>query len=248
MTSPHTDALTFVLVHGAWHGGWCWSRTAHILRQQGHTVFTPTQTGLGERSHLLGPGITLDTFVQDIIKVLDYENLHNVILVGHSFGGLTITGVADQRAARIAQLVYLDAFILGSGISTFDTLPAAVIDKMTAAAHALNPQAPAVPAPKPASLGLSRPEDLEFMTGRLTPQPLGVYETSLTLEHPVGNGLPATYIQCTDPVFSAVQGSFEWVKAHTDWKVEQLATGHDAMVSAPEELARLLVRVASASC
>ena len=113
---------TFVLVHGAWHGGWCWKRVRDILEAAGHRVYTPTQTGLGERSHLLGPGITLDTFVRDVFNVLVWEDLHEVILVGHSFGGASITGVADRERNRIAHLVYLDALVPQSGQSPFSVI------------------------------------------------------------------------------------------------------------------------------
>src|SRR5690606_951056 len=115
MTGPSIHACTFVLVHGAWHGGWCWSRLASLLRAAGHNVYTPTLTGLGERNHLLNNDVGLQTFVDDIVNVLVWEDLQDVILVGHSFAGVVITGVADVMPERIRQLVYLDAFILESG-------------------------------------------------------------------------------------------------------------------------------------
>ena len=241
MTLTPSPSRKFVLVHGAWHGGWCWSRVAERLRAQGHTVYTPTQTGLGERSHLLHPGITLQTFVDDVVNLLKWEDLHDVTLVGHSFGGLTITGVADQVPERLRNLIYLDAFLLGHGVSTFDTLPAAVIDKLRAIAHQSPAAAPAVPAPKPASLGLSSPDDIAFVAGRLTPQPLSVYETALTLNNPVGNNLPCTYVHCAEPSFEAVEGSREWVRTNTQWAWAELKTGHDAMVSDPEAVAGILL-------
>lgn len=241
MTLTASTPRRFVLVHGAWHGGWCWSRVAASLRAQGHTVYTPTQTGVGERSHLLGTGITLQTFVDDVANLLKWEDLHDVTLVGHSFGGLTITGVADIMPGRLRNLVYLDAFILGHGVSTFDTLPAAVIDKMRAVAHASPTPAPTVPAPKPASLGLQDPNDIAFVAGRLTPQPLSVYETALSLANPVGNNLPCTYVHCTNPSFAAVESSREWVKQNTNWHWAELETGHDAMVSDPDAVAGLLI-------
>src|ERR1700690_637004 len=115
-----TAAQTFVLVHGAWHGGWCWSRVADRLRAAGHQVFTPTQTGLGERKHLLSKDITLDTFTKDITNVIEAEELSNVVLVGHSFGGLAISGVADAIPERIRHLVYLDSLIVEGGKSPLD--------------------------------------------------------------------------------------------------------------------------------
>lgn len=221
---------TYVLVHGAWHGGWCWSRVAGPLRRQGHRVFTPTLTGLGERSHLLSRHVTLDTFVQDIANVLIWEDLSDVILVGHSFAGPVISGVADRCAARIRHLVYLDAFILENGQSAFDTLPLDLVERLRLSARETNTLA----APRPASLGLTRPEDIAFVGSRLTPHPIGSYETALSLEHPIGNEVPATYLACMLPPFAAVDGSRQWVRknaAHWNWK--ELAAGHDAMVSAP---------------
>lgn len=237
-----SSSHTFVLVHGAWHGGWCWSKVADRLRASGHKVYTPTFTGLGERSHLLNPSITLQTFVQDIANVLVWEDLNQVTLVGHSFGGLVITGVADILRERLQQLVYLDAFILESGVSTLDTLPDDVVAKLRAMAAAQ--PIPSLPAPKPKSLGLFDADDIAFVESRLTPHPLGAYETALQLQHPVGNGLPCTYVHCTAPSFAAVEGSRQWVKANTSWDWSELEAGHDAMVSAPGLLAERLNQLA----
>lgn len=240
-TSPFASH-TFVLVHGAWHGGWCWSKVADALRSCGHEVYTPTLTGLGERSHLVGCDVTMQTLVQDVANVLTWEDLQDVTLVGHSFGGLVISGVADLMPQRLHRLVYLDAFLLESGVSTFDTLPADVVEKLRAVA-ADQPVA-ALPAPRPKSLGLTDPDDIAFVESRLTPQPLGTYETSIQLKHPIGNGLPCTYVHCTSPSFAAVQESREWVKSNTNWPWMELETGHDAMVSAPSLVTRLLCSLA----
>ena len=118
-----SNDATFVLVHGAWHGGWCWSRVAPLLRGAGYPVFAPTLTGLGERLHLLTPQVDLDTHVRDITSLLDYEDLHNVILVGHSYGGMVISGVAETAGTRLAQLVYLDAFLPENGKALKDYSP-----------------------------------------------------------------------------------------------------------------------------
>src|SRR3954452_4236427 len=114
-TFERSDQATFVLVHGAWHGGWCWKRLTPLLRAAGHEVVVPTLTGLGERSHLLTPEVGLDTHIRDITAVLKYEDLHNVVLIGHSYGGMVIAGVAEEVPERIAQLVYLDAFLPDNG-------------------------------------------------------------------------------------------------------------------------------------
>src|SRR4029434_2852764 len=111
---------TYVLVHGAWHGGCCWARVARLLRDAGHEVYTPTLTGLGERAHLARPETDLETHVQDVAAVLESEERRQVRLGGHSYGGMVITGVAARTSGRIAHLVYLDAFVPEAGKSLLD--------------------------------------------------------------------------------------------------------------------------------
>src|SRR5262245_47912163 len=121
--SERSMTKTYVLVHGAWHGAWCWRDVAAALRAKGHHVTTPTQTGVGERSHLMSRDITLDTFVADIVNHIETEELSDVILVGHSFGGVSITGAADRIPSRLRHLVYLDGVILQDGHNVFSTVP-----------------------------------------------------------------------------------------------------------------------------
>ncbi|HEX7388038.1 MAG TPA: alpha/beta fold hydrolase [Castellaniella sp.] len=234
----HTPC-TYVLVHGAWHGGWCWSRVAERLRSAGHRVFAPTLTGLGERSHLLSSSINLDTFIQDIHNVLIWEDLHDVVLVGHSFGGLVISGVADQLANRIQRLVYLDAFLLPPGISTFDSLPPETVAKIEQRATATGGILP----PRPTTLGLEAEEDIRFVQDRLTPHPIGSYRQALSLEHYLGNGLPITHIRCTQPAFPAVAAGQAWAKGmyKSKWRWAELPCSHDAMVVAPDLVAQALI-------
>ncbi|WP_323000363.1 alpha/beta fold hydrolase [Castellaniella sp.] len=232
-------AHTYMLVHGAWHGGWCWSAVAQRLRQAGHLVHTPTLPGLGERSHLLGPDITLDTFIRDIEKQLITQDLRDVILVGHSFGGLVISGVADRLPGRLRRLVYLDAFLLPPGKSTFDTLPDTVVQRLELSAAGTGGIAP----PRPESLGLSRAEDIAAVQGRLTPHPIGTYREPLRLDHPLGNGLPVTYLRCIQLPFPAVSQAYEWARETygSRWSWQDLACGHDAMISAPDQVAEALL-------
>ncbi len=114
---------TFVLVHGAWHGAWCWKRVRSALEKQGHQVFTPTLTGVADRSHLSSPEVNLESHIADVVNVIRWEELSNVVLCGHSYGGAVISGVADRIADRIGALVYLDAFVPENGQSLHDTLP-----------------------------------------------------------------------------------------------------------------------------
>jgi pimeloyl-ACP methyl ester carboxylesterase len=229
---------TFVLVHGAWHGGWCWSKVSSILRTRGHTVVTPTQTGLGERAHLISKSIDLDMFVTDIANVLKYEDLNDVILVGHSFGGNAISGVADRMRDRIRQLVYLDAVMLENGQSVFGLLPPDIVAARTKAAEESSGGL-SIPAPPPAAFGISDPAQAAFVQPRFTPHPFGTFTSPLKLGNKVANGVPATYIVCTDPIYKPLEASRNWIKA-AGWKAIEIKTGHDAMVTAPERLADML--------
>ena len=237
-----TAAQTFVLVHGAWHGGWCWSRVADRLRSAGHQVFAPTQTGLGERKHLLSKDITLDTFTRDIVNVIEAEELSNIVLVGHSFGGLAISGVADAMPERIRHLVYLDSLIVEGGKKPFDSLPPDVVAARLKAAQDSSAGL-SLPNPPPSVFGVSDAADTDWVKRRLTPHPLGTYTSTLNIKGPLGNNLPRTYIHCTDPSYAALQASRDWVKAQQGWRWADIATGHDAMVTAPDQLARMLIGV-----
>ncbi|WP_269583551.1 alpha/beta fold hydrolase [Roseibium sp. Sym1] len=232
---------SFVLVHGVWHGGWCWSRVADILRARGHRVTTPTQTGLGERAHLINTDITIQTFVEDIVRHLDCEDLKEVVLVGHSFGGIPVTGAADVIPERIGKLVYLDAIMLESGETWFDLLPPELAADRKALAETSSGGLSLPPAP-PESFGVTRPEDVAFLEPRLTPHPFRTFTTALELKHPLGNGLPVHYIQCTDPPYPPAKVALKRALRH-GWPVSQIATGHDAMVTEPEGLADLLEEI-----
>lgn len=239
MTEPRR---TFVLVHGAWHGGWCWQETRAVLEEAGHRVFTPTQTGLGERAHLLSRNITLDTFVEDIANVLRFEALNDVVLVGHSFGGLAISGVADRMPERLRQLIYLDSMLLESGQCPFDTLSAEVVEGRIRAAEESSGGL-SLPFPKPKSLGILTEADAAKLGNRLTPHPVSTYRSPLHLKHPLTNGIPAAYVVCTDPIYTPLEASRQFAKAKGLPFIE-FATGHDAMITAPDALAHLLMKIA----
>jgi pimeloyl-ACP methyl ester carboxylesterase len=230
----------FVLLHGAWHGGWCWREVAALLRARGHAVTTPTQTGLGERRHLFSGAITLDTFVQDVVAHLEAEEIEDAVLVGHSFGGLGISGAADRVPQRIRRLVYLDALVLEDGQAPFDIMPQAVVDSRRQLA-AEQGGGLFIPIPPVAAFGV--PEDhprAAWMRRRMTPHPLGTYETPLRLRHPVGNGLPRTYIAAIAPAYAALGAIQARLKAQPGWDWREIASGHNAMVTAPELLAAML--------
>jgi len=237
----HDDPRTYVLVHGAWHGGWCWKRVRDILEAAGHRVYTPTQTGLGERSHLLGPGITLDTFVRDVCNVLVWEDLRDVILVGHSFGGASVTGAADRERNRIAHLVYLDALVLQNGQSPFSVIGEEIA--ATRREQAIRASGGVwMPPPDPAAFGVVDPEDAAWLRARCTPHPVSVYEDRLVLNAPVGAGLPATYI-AVNPHYGPGQASRAYARSRPDWTYQEIEAGHDAMVTSPGLLAEALLHI-----
>lgn len=229
---------TFVLVHGAYHGAWCWKDVAQRLRALEHEVYTPTLTGLGERSHLLAIRPTLETFIEDVAQVIRYEDLTDVILVGHSFAGAVVSALADRIPDRLAHLVYLDAQVLLSGQAPADTAPAAVIDTYKERAQAsgnLSIQPPPVEA-----FGIVDPAMTQWVRDRVTPHPYQTYFDRLELKHPLGNGLPATYIAVTAPLFPNTAHSRQVAREQPGWNYLEIPTGHDAMLLMPEELANML--------
>lgn len=232
---------TFVLVHGAWHGGRCWKRVADILRARGHVVTTPTQTGLGERSHLLSESITLSVFVDDIVNHLKWEDLMDVVLVGHSFGGAAITGAADAVPERIARLIYLDAVIMEYGETWFSLLPKELVKERIEAAKERSGGL-SLPVAPVETLGVFDPADAEYLVSKLTPHPLATFTSELKLDGPVGNRLPASYVTCTDPVYEPAVVCRQRAK-EAGWPIVELSTGHDAMITAPLATADLLERL-----
>jgi len=236
------EPLTFVLVHGIWHGGWCWSQVAEILRGRGHSVTTPTLTGLGERSHLLSESITLETFVEDIVNHLTWTDLSDVVLVGHSFAGAVIIGAADRVPERIAGLIFLDAAIMEDGETWFGLLPKEIVDGRMAKAQASSGGI-SLPVAPPESFGVTDPDQAAYLERMLTPHPLATCTTPLKLDAPPGNGLPAHYIVCTRPAYPPVAAMHKRAR-EAGWPISELATGHDAMVIAPQKTADLLEEVA----
>ncbi len=234
----------FVLVHGAWHGGWCWERVAALLRAAGHCVFTPTQTGLAERMHLLSKAITLETFIADIANTIEAWELTDVILVGHSFGGLAISGVAGSMPHRIRRLVYLDALIVEGGQRPLDVLSPEIVASRTKLAQETSGGI-SLPVPSPSAFGVVDAEDAAWLRRRLTPHPFGTYTSPLPIKGPPGNNLPRSYIACTNPLYQPLEAVRRWVKAQPGWDCREIETAHDAMVTAPEELSRLLLEEAA---
>lgn len=242
------STATFVLVHGAWHGGWCWRFVSERLVARGHRVFAPTLTGQGERRHLLGAATSLDVAIADIENLIDAEELDDVVLVGHSYGGLVASGVADRKRDALRALVFLDSLLVENGQSAFDVLPRAVVDERLASVAASG-QTLGIPVPDGLG-GTGIPEDhplAPWVRRRLTPHPLATYRTPLSLHHPVGNGLPCTYVHCANPSYDTLAPVRDRVRQKPGWGWETLDSGHDAMVLDPDLLVALLERLAAAA-
>ena len=228
------------MVHGAWHGGWCWRRVAERLASLGHRVFCPTLTGLGERAHLLSREVNLSTHIADVVGLLDAEELNEVVLVGHSYSGIVITGVAARARTRVRQLVYLDSAIVEDGASWSDVVPPNVAAERRKIAQDSSGGV-SMPVPKAEVFGLHDPKDLAWVQRRMTPHPFGPFDQKMHWGGPVGNGLPKVYVDCIDPVYAGLAPVKDRYRGKPGWPFVELKSGHDAMVSAPEETTKLLL-------
>jgi pimeloyl-ACP methyl ester carboxylesterase len=228
---------TFVLVHGAWHGGWCYARVAALLRARGHTVFTPTLTGQGERAHLISGAINLSTHIEDVLGVFRFERLSEVVLAGHSYGGMVITGVADRIPERIKALAYLDAFIPEDGQSLFDiNIPA---NTQRFLDHAGRTGGLSVPAPSAAYFGVNA-ADAPTVDELATPHPLGCFTEKLKLSGAYRSVKKHLYVHGTVlPRESPFKRFYEQAR-NNGWSAHALACGHDVMLDMPEQTAELL--------
>ncbi|MGW3645538.1 alpha/beta fold hydrolase [Streptomyces sp. NPDC000878] len=235
---------TYVLVHGGAHGGWCYQPAARLLREAGREVYAPTLTGVGERSHLLRPDIDLDFHIKDVVQVLEYEDLRDVILVGHSYGGMVVTGVADRAADRIGHLVYLDAATPVDGQSLSDLSPKATVRSKGKVVEGV--ELVMFPGTEPIPhYGVTDPDAIAWMTPKLTPHPYRCFEQPLRLNNESALwAIPQTQIVCTSTLPHRDPARMEPARAAGRlWDVD---TGHDLMISEPEAVADLLLRVPSA--
>jgi pimeloyl-ACP methyl ester carboxylesterase len=241
---------TYVLVHGLWHGGWCWRRVAPLLREAGHEVFTPTLTGLGERAHLSNPEIDLDTHTRDVLGVLRYEDLDHVILVGNSYAGMVITAVIDQAAERIAHLVYLDAFIPQDGQSMADFVGPAFLSAFREQVRTAGEgwRLPALPLEAygitDEAYGITDEDDRRWMRPKLVDQPFKTVLQSVRMTHPSAADLPRTFIYCNQPAIGPFDQFAERARTDEGWCYRELAAGHFPMITAPRKTADLLLELA----
>lgn len=224
---------TFVLVHGAWHGGWCWRDVRNMLLDAGHRVFTPTLTGLGEREHLSSEDINLSTHVQDVINLIHFEELSNVSLVGHSYAGYVVSLVADTVKDQLAEIIYLDASIPEEGKPFF---PADRINELLElyGSHL-----------RPGSLeflGLEEnTPEADWVLKHLRPHPIGCFIEPVVYKNNGAAGVPKTFIRCTGNPRSRNDPILEMTEDDAEWQYVRIEAGHNAMVTEPAQLSKMLL-------
>lgn len=229
----------FVLVSGAWHGGWCWDRVAPILRAAGHEVYAPTLTGLSDRAHVLNRSVGLGTHIEDVTSLIEAHDLHGVTLVGHSYAGQVITGVADALSDRVSQRIYLDAFVGDNGDAAIDLLPEKIAGHYRESVQNSG-FGWLIPTRSLEILGVTDDADLDWLRPRLTAHPWKTYteQLNVTGKHET---VDATFVECVD-----------WMRVFTPqaekaaargWATREIASGHEAMVTAPGQLAALFLEL-----
>ncbi|WHI46458.1 alpha/beta fold hydrolase [Microbulbifer sp. JMSA004] len=230
---------TFVLVHGAWQGGWCWKRVSALLRQYGHEVYCPTLTGLGERAHLLCESIDLDTHIQDILGVVACEELTDIVLCGHSYGGVVITGVADKLHQYIRSLVYLDALVPENGQNVIDLLPADIGMELQKAARTKGDGYRVAPTPAIAfGVGM---QDQGWVDRHCVDHPLGSFVQAIELQGLWKQVARYRYIYATGWTPGIGGPFFKKAQREVGWEAMTIPCGHDVMIDMPKELAQILV-------
>lgn len=232
---------TYVLAHGAWSSAFAWKRMRELMREAGHELYTPSLTGLGERSHLASPNVDLDTHIMDVVNVLHYEDLTDVRLIGHSYGGMVATGVLDRAADRIARVIYVDAFVPRDGQCLLDLAGDAAREKMTQSAlqngDGWRVKSNPLPVDTPADLA-------EWLSARRHEHPLG------TLTQPVrltgaGNAVPRDYIYCTRPMPGDGFAQFlARARSEAGWTAHEIDATHNPHITMPEQLVDLLMDIA----
>jgi pimeloyl-ACP methyl ester carboxylesterase len=229
----------FVLVHGAYHGGWCWRDTATVLRGQGHTVYCPSLTGLGERAHLASLEVGLPTHIDDIANLIHWEDLQEVILVGHSYGGVVIGGVADALAHKIKALVFVDALLPQDGLSVmqYQTPERAEFLRNRARKH----DGWRLPPISAAVYGIDDPDKARWVDEKCVAHPLATFEDRQKLSGAWQDVSSLSYIRCTQSGLDYLDRFSEHAAAEPKWRVHYMPTGHDCMVTEPDHLAALLM-------
>jgi len=231
---------TFVLVHGAWHGAWCWRRVSDRLEAKGHKVYVPTLTGLGACSHLLNKDVNLSTHITDVVNLVKWEDLSNIVLVGHSYAGYVVTGAAEQIGDKVASIVFLDAFVPGNG----DSLAAGASQPVKDALAAAKGRGEIVLKPVPAAVFRVNEKDRAWVDAKCTPQPIATMEEGVKYTGGREKIAKKTYIRAKGYPSVPFDTALGKLKADSSWKTFEMTAGHDAMVDQPQELTDILMQVA----
>jgi len=233
----------FVLIHGAWHGGWCWRYVSELLSRRGHRVFAPSLTGLADRSHLLSNSITLDTHINDIVNLFRWEDIRDAVLVGHSYGGWPISGAVERIGDRVSSIVFLDAFMPESGQRILDVSAPQFRGQIL---EAISKGEPGRPAPQAESFKILDSKNASWVNSKMTPQPTGTASQTITLTGARERISKKTYIRAPrypSPMFDAALAK---CKAAGEWRTIELAeteSGHNVMIDAPARLVEILLEV-----
>ena len=241
---------TFVLIHGAWHGGWCWWKVAPLLQEAGRTVLTPSLTGLGDRAHLAAlmppASFNLDLHIRDVAQLLESNDLQDAVLVAHAYAGMVITGVAEVCPERIAALVYVNGVVPADGEAMVDQLEAVRGPEFVARIRQhIADSAPFMPAPTTSDeiaerWSITDPDDQRFVLPRLSPQPTLTFSQPVRTGRPEAQALRREFVLCSESGFEAVAEK----AAASNWGVHRIDTGHDPMITTPRELADILLAIA----
>ena len=232
-------ASKFILVHGAFHGGWCYGRVAALLRKAGHQVWTPSLSGMAENAHQFSGSINLSTHIEDIVRLIDVEDIDDAVLCGHSYGGMVIAGVADKRLKAIRSIVYLDAFMPADGQSLFDLdAPGAVQAHLNSAANNGGYTIP----PIPSSIFRVNEADQAYVDSKCTAQPLATFSERIKLGGDYQRVAKKTFVYAEGwKDISPFGGAYEKAKTDSGFVTHKVPCGHDVMIDMPEHLAKIVV-------
>jgi len=236
----------YVLVHGAWHGAWCWRRLAPLLQAEGHEVVTPTLSGVGELAHLAIPELGIEEHVADVVNALEAADLRNAILVGHSYGGIVIGAAADRTPERIAHLVYLDALVPKDNASAADVAVPEWIEMVRTLANESGDGWLLPPPDVETPFGITDPADVEWVRASLTPHPVKTFTDRVRLRSPRAGRIPRTFIRCPlrrNPGPDTLSHHAETARRSPSWRYREIASDHDPMITHPRELADLLLEI-----
>jgi len=238
----------FLLIHGAWHGGWCWDRVVTLLEQQGHRVSAPTLAGLEQDRLEKVDEIGLGTHAEDIVEAVRSFRSPDLVVAGHSYAGFPLTAAADRLRGEVSRYLYLDAGVpeqmsAGSDFAWCDGVP---LEQRKRRLAALVDQGlgTVLPPPPPEAFGVTRDEDLRLLEEKLRPMPAGTFTDRVTLRAGGTEGLPRTYVHSVKPAYAPLGGTPSRLAGDPTWDFRELASGHDSMLSDPEAVAAMLIQVA----